>query len=92
MDEMQKKTVDYAHSQHRALEVERTHATYARDEVSGPLGHASVGEFEGVVGSDDLGPDDTRVEVTTRVVHEKRTVGEGEPGAVSRDHSRQPPL
>jgi hypothetical protein len=32
-------------------------AAYLRDEVSGPLGTARVGEFEGVVGAGDLGID-----------------------------------
>ena len=44
-----------------------THAAYARDEVDGPLGHAGAGEFEGVVGKDDLGPD-AQVEPDGRVV------------------------
>lgn len=95
MDEMRKKTVDDAQSHHHDPEGEQTHANYARDQVNGPLGHAGVGEFEGVVGKDDLGPDDAQVDsngrvLTRRVIHEKRTVHDGEPGAgqanVSRDH------
>jgi len=84
-DEMQQKTVDYVQSHHHDLDVEQTHATYARDEVGGPLGNAGVGEFEGVVGKDDLGPDDAQVEsdgrvVTRRVIHEKTTVRKGGSG------------
>ena len=87
---MQKKTVDYVQSHHPVNdpEIAPTHATYAREEISGPLGSAGsgVGEFEGVVGNDDLGPDDTHVESngrvvtrTRRVAHEKatRTVRKG---------------
>jgi hypothetical protein len=97
-DEMQQKTVDYVQSHHHDLDVEQTHATYARDEVGGPLGNAGVGEFEGVVGKDDLGPDDAQVEsdgrvVTRRVIHEKTTVRKGGSGPgktnVSRDRARR---
>lgn len=91
---MQQNTVDHARSHRPDPEIEQTHATYARDEVSGPLGNSGVGEFEGVVGNDDLGPDDTRVEPNGRVVmrrttHGKTAVDEGGSGAgqanVSRD-------
>ncbi|KAI9570570.1 hypothetical protein HD554DRAFT_2083109 [Boletus coccyginus] len=80
-DDLQQKTVDYVQLHHHDLDVEQTHATYAREEIAGPLGNARVGEFEGVVGKDDLGPDDAHVEsdgrvVTRRVVHEK-TVRQG---------------
>lgn len=75
MDEMQQKTVDDVQSHH--------HATYARDQVDGPLGNAGVGEFEGLVGKDDLGPDDAQVESNGRVVrrrvHKKKT-GDPDPG------------
>ena len=97
-DEMQQKTVDYVQSHHHDPDVEQTHATYARDEVGGPLGNAGVGEFEGVVGKDDLGPDDAQVEsngrvVTRRVIHERTTVRKGGSGPgqanVSRDCARR---
>lgn len=65
LDDMPQKTVDYMRSHHEA---ESTHATYARDEVGGPLGNAGMGEFEGVVGNDDLGPDAAQVESNGRVV------------------------
>lgn len=98
---MRKKTVDYAQSHHHDPDLEdaQTHANYAREEVGGPLGNSGVGEFEGVVGNDDLGPDDAQVEsngrvVTRRTVYEKTTtVHKGKSGAsqtdVSRDHARR---
>ena len=95
---MQQKTVNYVQSHHRDPDVEQTHATYARDEVGGPLGNAGVGEFEGVVGKDDLGPD-AQVEsngrvVKRRIIREKTTIrnkgGSGSGQAnVSRDHARR---
>ncbi|KAF8558175.1 hypothetical protein OG21DRAFT_1433900, partial [Imleria badia] len=98
-DDLQQKTVDYVQAHHHDPEVEQTHATYARDEVGGPLGNVGVGEFEGVVGNDDLGPDDAQVEsdgrvVTRRVTHDKTPAPEGaKSGAgqanVSRDHARR---
>lgn len=102
MDEMKQKTVDYAQSHHPAdREAEQTHATYARDEVSGPLGNSGVGEFEGVVGNDDLGPDDgAQVESNGQVVtrrtsrgkttaHAKGESGKGQAN-VSCDRARRP--
>ncbi|KAH0833221.1 hypothetical protein J3R83DRAFT_12281 [Lanmaoa asiatica] len=96
IEEMQQKTVDHVQSHDPDSEVEQTpYATHARDEVGGPLGAAGMGEFEGVVGNDDLGPDNVQVEsngrvVTRRVMHEKTTVHKGEGQAnVSRDHARR---
>ncbi|KAG8213103.1 hypothetical protein J3R82DRAFT_11500 [Butyriboletus roseoflavus] len=86
INEMQQKTVDHARSRRlnpdSDSENEQTHASYARDEVGGPLGNSGVGEFEGVVGNDDLGPEDTQVEpngrvVSRRTVHEKATHDKG---------------
>ncbi|KAF8442451.1 hypothetical protein L210DRAFT_3536637 [Boletus edulis BED1] len=86
LDEMAQKTVDYMQSHHDP-ENAQTHATYAREEIGGPLGTAGVGEFEGVVGKDDLGPsDDVQVEsdgrvVTRRVARQETTVREGQANA-----------
>jgi len=74
MDEMRQKTVNDAKHDPNG---ERTHAAYAREEVNGPLGHAGVGEFEGVVGNDDLGPDNAQVEPDGRVVSRNKDQAKG---------------
>ncbi|KAH7912814.1 hypothetical protein BJ138DRAFT_732785 [Hygrophoropsis aurantiaca] len=69
--DLQRQTVNYIHAKHSPDErLETREATYTHDEVSGPLGHARVDQFEGVVGEGDSGYDleETVVEPDGRTV------------------------
>ncbi|OJA17105.1 hypothetical protein AZE42_02610 [Rhizopogon vesiculosus] len=58
INDLQRKTINYINARHQPEEVmDHREAAYLRDEVSGPLGTARVGEFEGIVGASDLGID-----------------------------------
>ncbi|KAG1876123.1 hypothetical protein C8R48DRAFT_627669 [Suillus tomentosus] len=58
INDLQRKTIDYVNAKHQADErMDHREASYLKDEVTGPLGTARVGEFEGVVGAGDLGID-----------------------------------
>ncbi|KAG1753361.1 hypothetical protein EDB19DRAFT_1668878 [Suillus lakei] len=58
INDLQRKTVDYVNARHQPDEqMDHREASYLKDEVTGPLGTARVGEFEGVVGAGDLGID-----------------------------------
>ncbi|KAG1796284.1 uncharacterized protein HD556DRAFT_292300 [Suillus plorans] len=57
-NDLQRKTIDFVNAKHQADErMDHREASYLKDEVTGPLGTARVGEFEGVVGAGDLGID-----------------------------------
>ncbi|KAH7928091.1 hypothetical protein BV22DRAFT_1149240 [Leucogyrophana mollusca] len=89
--DLQRKTVNYIQSRHSPDErLEPREATYTHDEVTGPLGSARVGEFEGVIGDGDSGFDleETVVDpdgrtVKRHVLHEETTevLRDGEPTA-----------
>ncbi|KAG2072835.1 hypothetical protein BDR04DRAFT_1134434 [Suillus decipiens] len=58
INDLQRKTVDYVNAKHQSEEqMDHREASYLKDEVTGPLGTARVGEFEGIVGAGDLGTD-----------------------------------
>jgi hypothetical protein len=58
INDLQRKTIDYLNAKHQQDDqMDHREASYLRDEVTGPLGTARVGEFEGVVGAGDLGTD-----------------------------------
>lgn len=58
INDLQRKTIDYINAKHQPDEqMDHREASYLKDEVTGPLGTARVGEFEGVVGAGDLGTD-----------------------------------
>jgi len=79
INDLQRKTVNYIHARHQPEELmEHREAAYLRDEVSGPLGSARVGEFEGVVGAGDLGIDHEGTDIDSdgrtikrHVIHEE---------------------
>ncbi|KAG0700296.1 hypothetical protein DFH29DRAFT_642237 [Suillus ampliporus] len=81
INDLQRKTIDYINARHQPDErMDHREASYLRDEVSGPLGSARVGEFEGVVGAGDLGIDQegTDIEpdgrtVKRHIIHEEVT-------------------
>ncbi|EIW83962.1 hypothetical protein CONPUDRAFT_163215 [Coniophora puteana RWD-64-598 SS2] len=84
--DLQRTTVDYLQARHNPEERPSSReALYTHDEVSGPLGDARVGEFEGVVGAADvdLEYEQTDVEVDPsgamrqRTIHEEETVHNG---------------
>ncbi|KAF9243492.1 hypothetical protein BU15DRAFT_42867, partial [Melanogaster broomeanus] len=78
--DLEKKTINYVQSRNDPDErLETREASYAREEIDGPLRSARVGEFEGVVGNGDLGFDEMDVEpdgrtVARSAVHEATTV------------------
>ncbi|KAH7884382.1 hypothetical protein F5I97DRAFT_1889101 [Phlebopus sp. FC_14] len=81
LHDIQKKTVEYIRSRHQPDErMEHSEASYVRDEVTGPLGSARVGEFEGVVGDGDRGFEEIENDINSdsrtvnrHLVHEEMT-------------------
>jgi hypothetical protein len=65
-------------------------AAYLRDEVSGPLGSARVGEFEGVVGAGDLGIDHEGTDIDSDGRTIKRHVIREETSEVLREPNPTP--
>ncbi|KAG2149144.1 uncharacterized protein EDB93DRAFT_1143993 [Suillus bovinus] len=64
LDDLQRKTIDYVNAKRQADEqMDHREASYLKDEVTGPLGTARVGEFEGVVGAGDLGIDQESTDI-----------------------------
>ncbi|EGO24275.1 hypothetical protein SERLADRAFT_467312 [Serpula lacrymans var. lacrymans S7.9] len=71
MHDLQRRTVNYIQSRHAPDErLDQREAFYARDEITGPLRTASVGEFEVDMEGTEVDPDGRSVR---RVVREEKT-------------------
>lgn len=71
--DLQEKTINHLYSRHHPDErPEATGATYLRDEVTGPLGSAQVGEFEEVADSVLGSVDSDGRTVTRRAIREEK--------------------
>ncbi|KAG1844800.1 hypothetical protein DFJ58DRAFT_717579 [Suillus subalutaceus] len=91
INDLQRKTIDYLNGKHQPDEqMDHREASYLRDEVTGPLGTARVGEFEGVVGAGDLGTDQEGADIESdgrtikrHIVYEEITEVKADRGEIS---------